>query len=117
MTAKQTDHVLRERLRGWVRHHLEERRDIYPNDGDFAERVGMKPETLSQILSGSKTMGLDVLVRFHRAMNRSLDVLVNEDPPDTKKIGRPKQPASHTGGAAAGDSTHGSELLAKKKTS
>jgi transcriptional regulator with XRE-family HTH domain len=74
------DLVVRQRLRGWL---LWYRRTRYQDatDADMAKALGLAGGTLSALLSGKRTPGLDVLVKLHRVANIPADLLLGSDPP------------------------------------
>lgn len=73
------DHETRERLRAWLRYFYDRKRLSQEEFGKELGDVGQG--TVSQILSGRKTMGLDVLLKMSRKFRRSLDELVDDWPP------------------------------------
>jgi transcriptional regulator with XRE-family HTH domain len=97
----------RERLRSWLR-HIKESLEI--SQTELAARLGIGDGSLSQLLSGRKTMGFDVFIKMHRALGRSANELLDDDPPVPKAHGRPLDPqqvssvagAKRRGGASGG---------------
>lgn len=83
------DRDTRERLRL----HLAAVRDEHKlNDAQLAFRLGVSRGTISSILSGGRTMGLDVFVKLHRVFGVSANFLL-DSPPERKAEGGPPLPA------------------------
>ena len=82
--AKKTDVALRERLSRWLRYYQDRYGHEYETQGAFASALGTSGPAISQILSGKRTMGLDLLVSLHRRLHVSIDVMIATDPPRTR---------------------------------
>jgi DNA-binding XRE family transcriptional regulator len=79
------DRETRERLRL----HLAAVRDEHKlNDAQLSLRLGVSRGTISSILSGGRTMGLDVFVKLHRVFGVSANFLL-DSPPERKSDGDP----------------------------
>lgn len=75
------DRATRERLRAWLKYFY--RRSGEPSEASFARWLGTSQPTVHQILSGEKTMGLDVLLKMSTKCRKSLDELADTWPPGT----------------------------------
>lgn len=51
----------------------------------FAVRVGIKPQSLSNIELGNKPAGLAVLVKIARALDVPVDQIIRDDETDTEE--------------------------------
>lgn len=79
--TEDVDHELRVRLRAWLRYYADTYQHHYGSQTQLAAALGVSQSWLSQALSGRRSIGLDALVRLHRTLHVSLDVLVDTDPP------------------------------------
>lgn len=76
---RQTDQELRARIVAWTRYLA--RIHQIPSGNALARRLGVAEPTVAQILAGTRTPGLDFVVRLHRTFHQSADVLIDSDPP------------------------------------
>jgi transcriptional regulator with XRE-family HTH domain len=74
------DNETRQRFRRWLAWY---RRTRYQDktDQDLAKALGISGPILSTILSGKRTMGLDVFLKLQRVSGIPADVLIGTDPP------------------------------------
>lgn len=73
------DQELRRRLRAWTRYFRDS--NPFPSDRAMARKMEVAPPTLTNILNGKGTPGLDFAVKLARTFREKLDVLVDFDPP------------------------------------
>ena len=78
--TKDIDDAVRERIRAWLLYYLTSREWTQVR---LAREVGIAPSTLNAILSRDRTAGFDVAIKMHRGLKRSLDDLIDIDPPAT----------------------------------
>jgi transcriptional regulator with XRE-family HTH domain len=76
------DSATRERIRAWLRHYSEAR--DWTNER-LAEELGVSEPTVTNILNGKRSAGLDVVIKMHRRLHRSADDLLDTDPPSVRK--------------------------------
>lgn len=81
--AESVDRELRERLRRhlWVLMHQHRL-----NAEKLSAKLDSSSGTVSDLLHGVRTIGLDVMVRMHRVFGVSADYLVDTDPEIPKAI-------------------------------
>lgn len=80
------DRDTRERLRL----HLAAVRDEHKlNDAQLSMRLGVSRGTISSILSGGRTMGLDVFVKLHRVFGVSANYLLDSPPERRAEVDPP----------------------------
>ena len=72
------DPAVRERIRAWLRYYKGSRG--WTNER-LAHELGLATPTVTNILSGQRTAGLDVVLKIHRRLHRSADDLMDLDPP------------------------------------
>lgn len=73
------DQETRDRIRAWISYEMK-RRDI-ESIREFAEKLGVNHAYLSRIISGQQTAGLELVLRMHRKLHMSADVILDDDPP------------------------------------
>ena len=56
----------------------------FPSDAAMAKRCGISRDAINRALKGERTVGLDIVVKIHRALDCSLDWLVESDPDDPR---------------------------------
>lgn len=68
----------------------------FPSDAAMAKRCGVSRDAINRALKGERTVGLDIVVKVHRALDCSLDWLIEDNPqderwwdPDFAPTGRP----------------------------
>lgn len=107
--GKDIDTEVREHIRLWVRHFRDRERESgrCPTDRAFAELLGVSPSHLSDVMSGSRTAGLEILVALRLQMHADLSEVIDRPPgqraPATPSSASaaPARPARRrTGGAA-----------------
>jgi transcriptional regulator with XRE-family HTH domain len=81
------DMDVRKRISAWMRYYWRERagRPGYERQEDYAEKLGISDSTLSLYMSGKRTPGLDTVIKMHRVLGISLDMLIDVDPDDEKE--------------------------------
>jgi transcriptional regulator with XRE-family HTH domain len=96
----EVDKEVRERLRAWVKYERD-RRQL--SQAKFAELLGGKTTqaTISEIETGAKDMGLEVLLRFANKARKSLDYLIDVDPPRAAEGQAPPNPTEASPSSAA----------------
>lgn len=78
------DRVVRERIRAWLEHYRVERGW---SRSELAENLGISAATVTNVLDGKRTAGLEVVIRMHAVFRRSADDFLDIDP--KKKKGPP----------------------------
>jgi transcriptional regulator with XRE-family HTH domain len=74
------DMEARARIARWLRWYRRTRwQDA--TDADMAAALELSPGTLSALLSGKRTPGLDVFIKLHRIAGFSADLMLAVDPP------------------------------------
>lgn len=81
MGTKNTDMVLRDRLRAWLKHERVKRSATHPNDQDFARLLGVSKAHLSNMLSGETTIGLDALYKMRERLHLDVNLAFDHDAP------------------------------------
>lgn len=92
-----TDIEVRRRLVEWARYLIGE---YNLTQTAFAKKVGIAQPTMSAALKGEKTLGLDFLVKLHRAFGRSADLFLDSEPPwegQGRTSSASREPASPAG--------------------
>lgn len=82
------DLATRRRLREHVAAALDEFR---LNAAALAKRIGVRPSTISSILSGDRTVGFDVFIKLHKGLGLSANYMLDEDP-RPQVVPRPLRP-------------------------
>ena len=93
MADRGTDFQTRKRITAWTRylmgiHSIE-------TGAELARRLGLSEATISLVLRGDRTPGLDFVLKLHRVFFVSLDAIVDSDPPARSRAGAP--PKSNAG--------------------
>ena len=82
-TRESIDRPTRERLRLWLEHFRAINGDT---QAQLATRLKIQQSTISKILDGSRTMGMDVFIRVARTfLGVSTSDMINADPPKTAR--------------------------------
>ena len=81
---KSKDVALEARLRAWVRHVMVRERRHFPDEKDFATAIGLTAPRFSRILSGTRPVPIEALVRIRERFHESIDEMVAYDPPGEK---------------------------------
>jgi transcriptional regulator with XRE-family HTH domain len=76
------DPVTRGRIRAWLRYYKETRG--WTNER-LADELELSEPTVTNILNGKRSAGLDVVIKMHRRLHRSADDLLDTDPPSARK--------------------------------
>lgn len=76
--VKDMDQVARERLRAWLRHYKVKRG--WTNER-LASELDVSEPTITNVLNGRRSAGLDLLIKMHRRLHRSADDFIDGDPP------------------------------------
>lgn len=76
-----TDLELRIRIRKWVKHFYRPREARGVLRKEYAEELGMKPATMSNLLNEKEFPGLDTLAALHYRLGADCRELLREDPP------------------------------------
>lgn len=82
---KDMDAEARDRIQAWLRWYKRNRG--WTNER-MAEVLGVAEPTLTNVLNGKRSAGLDLLIKMHRGLNRSADDFIDEGPPSDEKHGR-----------------------------
>jgi transcriptional regulator with XRE-family HTH domain len=72
----------RERIRAWLAFYKRSRG--WTNER-LADELEMREPTITNVLNGSRTAGLDLVIAMHRKLHRSTDDLLDIDPPEAMK--------------------------------
>lgn len=86
MGRKETDPVVRGRIAAWTAHLM--KTHGYDTPAAMARKMGVTRPAVATILDGTRTAGLDYVVKLHRTFHIQTDVLIDEDPPQGTQ-GRP----------------------------
>ena len=84
---KETDPIVRARIAAWTRYLMRSRG--YANPTEMARKLGVTRPAVSTVLRGTRTPGLDYLVKLHRVFHIQADVLLDEDPPTAEQRSDP----------------------------
>ncbi|HYD39545.1 MAG TPA: helix-turn-helix transcriptional regulator [Anaeromyxobacter sp.] len=84
------DAPTRERIRAWLWHYKRTR--DWTNQ-QLADALAMKNPTITNVLNGKRTAGLDLVIAMHRRLHRSADDLLDVDPPAEPRRAGPRSPA------------------------
>lgn len=76
------DESTRRRITAWFRYCYSKYRHVYPTKSAFADALELSGATVTNILNGKRTPGLDVVIRLHRKFHLSLDIICDTDPPE-----------------------------------
>lgn len=80
--SESIDRDARKRIRAWLRYiRLEYYEKHGRNDSEMAEDLKIKGPTLSNILSGNRTAGLDVVLKIRQAYKIPTDSVLFGRPP------------------------------------
>jgi transcriptional regulator with XRE-family HTH domain len=79
------DPETRERIRAWLRFYMDARSWTHER---MATELGVSHVTITNVLNGTRTAGLDLLIRMHRRLHRSADDLLDTDPPPLNPANR-----------------------------
>lgn len=72
------DPQARERIRGWLRYYKTARG--WTNER-LADELGVAEPTVTNVLNGQRSGGLDLVIKMHRKLGRSMDDFIDVDPP------------------------------------
>jgi len=72
------DPVTRARIAAWVRYYRDRRGWTHERLG---KQLGLATTTITNIINGKSTPGLDTLIKMHRGLHRSADDFLDTDPP------------------------------------
>lgn len=56
----------------------------FESDAAMAKRCGISRDAINRALKGERTVGLDIVIKIHRALDCSLDWLVEQEPDDAR---------------------------------
>jgi transcriptional regulator with XRE-family HTH domain len=89
----------RRRIRAWLRYIRTEYYEKHGrNDADMAAEMGIAHPTLSNIISGKRTAGLDVVLKIRQTYKIPTDSVLFGDPPGWQEPGdAPPAAASPSG--------------------
>lgn len=76
-SEKAMDRAVRARLREWLVHYKVRR---HWTNKRLAQELGVTEPTVTMVLNGTRTAGLDLLVKMHRGLCVSADDLLDVDP-------------------------------------
>ena len=82
MSRPSADAAIRERLRRWLRYY---KRELACTNEGLAEKLGVATTTITNILNGKRTAGLDMLVRMHNNLDHGAGHYLVHDPPQPGK--------------------------------
>lgn len=71
------DRTIRERIRAWLEHYRVERGW---SRSELAKHLGISAPTVTNVLDGKRTAGLEVVIRMHAVFKRSADDFLDVDP-------------------------------------
>jgi hypothetical protein len=91
--------MLRERLRSWLLYLMA---TSGQNQTDFAASVGVAQPTVNGIISRKRGVGVDVLRKMSRWSHKSMDVMVEVDPPEVAESPPGPRRASGVGAESRG---------------
>lgn len=80
MARPEIDADLRQRIRAWTEYLMREHR--IQSSRAMARRVGVSNPVVVNLRNGSAGVGLDYVVKLHRAFHVSADALLDSDPPE-----------------------------------
>lgn len=72
------DPAVRERIRAWLWHYKRTRG--WTNER-LADELEMAEPTITNVLNGQRTAGLDLVIKMHRKLGRSADDFLDIEPP------------------------------------
>lgn len=94
--------ALRDQLRAWLQHLMDAH---HHSQADAARMIGVRPPTISQILSGTKPMGLDMVWRIQHRYGGFATQMLAGPPPGAARHRTPSaDPPSHRTVARHGSS-------------
>jgi transcriptional regulator with XRE-family HTH domain len=56
----------------------------FESDAAMAEKCGVSRDAINRALKGERTVGLDLVIKIHRALDCSLDWLIEDEPKDAR---------------------------------
>jgi transcriptional regulator with XRE-family HTH domain len=74
------DPVARERIAAWLRYYKHARG--WTNER-LADELGVAEPTVTNVMNAMRSAGLDLVIKMHRKLGRSMDDFVDSDPPST----------------------------------
>ena len=75
--TKNMDYEVRKRIRAWLAHY---KRTRGWTNQRLADEIGVEEATVTMVLNGTRTGGLDLLVKMHRQLGRSADDILDTYP-------------------------------------
>jgi transcriptional regulator with XRE-family HTH domain len=88
--AEDMDKELRARIRAWLRHYRQTR---YATNELLADALGLAEPTITNVLNGRRSAGLDLVYAMHKRLGRSLDQLMDDPAPEEKEQAPPQSQA------------------------